>query len=346
MRLTKRWVFFFAFLLLLLLAVQRAFRNDAKSPINKTKVPAPVTSSVLPVGSPNQPQGGEASHTKIAIDGKQQLVNFFNTSINFYGKVVDEQGVPIAAVTTYYIVGSDSLSGGPTYEGPVTGQDGLFSIIGKNGPDLSVWVRHPAYYQTTSADQIFEYSSRQYTPGKEPPSLPTQDKPAVFVLKKRGAAEPLIRFKNIRLSLPLNGAPVAFNMRSGRGGAGSEVVMFALKSEADKLPLNAFHPFDWSIAIQVPNGGLIERLDALNFDAPANQYLPEILSENDPKKMKGKWSSVIKKDFFLSFGSGTYGRLRIEVSGEKGRVIVESFLNPKFGGRNLEFDPTKDPSAP
>ena len=331
--------------MLLFVGIWLVLRTTNKSPNGTRKAIGPMASSTLPASSQTQPQASKPLSAGITEERKQKLVEFFNTSINFYGRVVDDRGAPIASALTFYIIGSDNLSGSPTFEGPVTDKNGRFLITGKNGPDLSVWVKHSDYYQTPSADQIFEYSSRQYTPGKEPPPLPTQNNPIVFVLKKKRTAEPLIHFKNLRVSLPRDGTPVTVNMRTGKVGAGSDTVTFTLISKAKELPLNAFHHFDWSIAIHVANGGLLERSDALNFEAPASKYHFETLSENDPEIMKGNWSSVIKKDFFLSFGSGTYGRLRIEVSGEKGRVIAESFFNPTFGSRNLEFDPTKEASS-
>jgi hypothetical protein len=283
---------------------------------------------------------------QIAAERKEKLEEFFNTPIDFFGKVVDENGDPVSGAKTFYIVASDSIDGSPTMNGPSTGQDGRFSIKGKHGSDLSVWVEHAAYYNTASADQKFEYASRQYAPGKEPPPLPTQNNPAIFVLRKKGYAEPLIHLKKTQVSLPMNGAPVTVDLRTGKIGGDRECVTFLLKSEADKLPLNEFHPFNWSVAVRVPNGGLVERPNALSFEAPAEKYPSEIMSENDPAKLKDDWSSVTKKDYFVSFGSGVYGRIRVEVSGEKGRAIVESYLNPNTGSRNLEFDPAKQVKSP
>jgi hypothetical protein len=145
----------------------------------------------------------------------------------------------------------------------------------------------------------------------------------------------------------MNGTPVAVNIRSGQADGGSnEALTFIMKSDGDRLPLNKFYPFDWSVHIQVPNGGLVERSDALNFQAPANGYVPEVTIEMPASLPTDQWKSDIQRDYFVRFGSGNYGRIQLRISGDKGRSIAETFLNPNPGSRNLEFDPNKVVQSP
>jgi hypothetical protein len=138
----------------------------------------------------------------------------------------------------------------------------------------------------------------------------------------------------------MNAMPVSIDARSGKaGGGGNDTISIAMKSEGDKLPLNAFHPFDWNVTIAVPGGGMVERSDALNFEAPAEGYVPRPTINMPASLPQDAWKSDIQRDYFVKFGSGNYGRVRLSISGDKGRSIAEVFLNPMPGSRNLEFDP-------
>jgi hypothetical protein len=266
--------------------------------------------------------------------------------INFYGKVVDEGGKPVEGATTSYSVGSFSFAGSPRLEGPKTDADGLFSITGKRGPTLSVRVQHGKYHATETADKSFEYAPRNYMPGREPPAPPRDRKnPAIFVLKKKGVAEPLLHHPKLRTRLPMDGKPVTLDARSGNiVSAGSETITFSMKSDGDKLPLNEFYPFDWSVTIEVPGGGMVERAGALEFLAPAEGYIPRHAIDMPATSTGSAWKSQVERDYFVRFGSGKYGRITLQLSGEKGRCLAEIFLNPS-GSRNLEFDSAQESAA-
>ena len=272
-----------------------------------------------------------------------QAFQFFHAPINFYGVVVDENHQPISGASTFYSVASLSFKGSPTLQGPATDNAGLFSITGKYGPSLSVRVEHPGYYPTDSADQKIEYAKREYMPGKAPPPPPSKDHPRVFVLKKKGVSEPLLHHEDVRTQLPFDGIPVTVNLKTGRVSPGDEAITISLRSTGDKLPLNTFHPFDWSATIQVSGGGLRERSDPLDFQAPADGYLPQF--EVEMPVSRDAWQSSVEKDFFVSFDSGHYARIHLNLSGYKGRCIAEIFFNPTPGSRNLEPTSNKG-SAP
>lgn len=318
------------------------------SPTSMQKIlnPSPPLTTSAPVESGTTPTG-DPVYDAIKAEREQKIHEMANAPIDFFGKVVDEKGIPVAGASTFYIVGSFSFEGSPTLQGPNTDATGLFSITGKRGPDFSIRIEHSEYYKTSSADQQFEYARKAYMPGKEPPSPPTKENPAIFVLKKKGIAEPLVHHQRIKTQLPMNAAPVTINVKSGQaGGGGNEVISITMKSDGDKLPLNTFHPFDWSVTIEAPGGGIVERTDALDFEAPADGYVPQQTINMPASLPKDAWKSDIQRDYFVKFASGNYGRVRLNISGDKGRSIAEVFLNPASGDRNLEFDPAKVIKSP
>lgn len=317
------------------------------TPSPKLVNPSPPLTTPAPVVSGTTPTV-DLVYEAIKAEREQKLREMANTPIDFFGKVVDEGGNPVESASTFYIVGTFSFEGSPTLEGPKTDGSGLFSITGKRGPTLSVWVEHDGYYNTDTAKQRFEYARKNYTPGKEPPLPPkNSNDPTIFVLKKKGVAEQLVHHRRIKTKLLMNAIPVTISAKSGQaGGGGNEVISITMRSDGDKLPLNTFNPFDWSVTIEVPGGGIVERSDALDFEAPADGYFPQQTINMPASLPKDAWKSDIQRDYFIKFGSGNYGRVRLNISGDKGRSIAEVFLNPTSGNRNLEFDPKQQVKSP
>lgn len=314
--------------------------DNSRNASQSANTPAPTGSGTTPFVDP--------VYEAVKAEREKKLHEIANTPIEFFGKVVDERGNPVEGASTFYIVGTLSFDGSPTLEGPRTDGSGLFSITGKRGPNLSVRVEHDGYHMTGTAKQRFEYARKDYTPGNEPPPPPRESSaPAVFVLKRKGVAEPLMHHQRIKTKLPMNDSPVTIDARSGRAGVGgNETISISMKSDGDKLPLNEFHPFDWSVTIEAPGGGILERTDAIDFEAPEDGYVPHQTINMPASLPRDAWKSDIQRDYFIKFASGNYGRIRLNISGDKGRSIAEVFLNPTPGSRNLEFDPARAVKSP
>lgn len=80
--------------------------------------------------------------------------------------------------------------------------------------------------------------------------------------------------------------------------------------------------------------------------APTDGYHPQIevkMPADDPK-----WSSRLSKQYFAKLPGDRYARFSIRFYGgskddgaDRNFVVLESYVNPKPGSRNLEFDPAK-----
>ena len=333
-------------LLLTIIASQRSSAPDARQiAIGQKATPTPpVAKGSDTAPSPASKSVGDPNYEAIKQERQRKLADVATTPINFFGKVVDEHGRPVVGATTHYIIGSLSFYGSPTRDGPLTDEDGRFAIIGHQGPDTTVWVQHPDYHRTATAEQRFEYARREYSAGKRPPRPPTEDDPAIFVLQKKGAAAELVTQMK-ELKLPMDGSAVAFDLRDGKVGQSDEYIVLMLNSTGDKLPLNEFRPFDWALTVQVPKGGLIERVNELAFEAPSIGYQPSITFSLSASLAREQWKPALQRDFFLSFASGRYAILRLNVSGENGRSSIVSHLNPKASSRNLEYEPAAQAAA-
>jgi hypothetical protein len=252
------------------------------------------------------------------------------TQIVFFGKVVDQDRLPVAGARVAYTVHHLSLAGNSPVEGPVTDKDGRFEIQ-TQGPSITVSVSHPKFYGGGGAERQVDYGNA--TTGFVYSPKPTQEHPAVFVLVRKGETETLVQVSSKEIHLPLDGRPAEMSL-----GEASLKITVRLNSAGATLESNEFRHFDWSLTLAASNGGLIERSDSLDFRAPETGYLPEVVVQM--ATANDRWSSRINRDYFVHFTNGKYGRFHITVSGETGFCRYESYLNPS-GSRNLEVDPAK-----
>lgn len=256
----------------------------------------------------------------------------FSNSINFYGKVLDERGVGVKGARVRYSAPSSVLEVEKgSIDGPTTDADGLFSIIGKKGAGIIVSVSHPSYYETDKSYgdfSFFEDTGRN----------PSPNKPAVFVLRKKGIAEPLLKLKQVIRSVPKDGRPVQIGLI---GGKSADVILQAWTSVRPQGAANNA-PFAWKVRIAVPSGGLVNYQDQYQFQAPESGYAPEIEFAMPAGGVNGKWRDRFEQTYFVKLGNGNYARMRFQMIAGGGHfAVVESYYNPQAGSRNLEFDPNK-----
>ncbi|PYI91947.1 MAG: hypothetical protein DME97_12200 [Verrucomicrobia bacterium] len=253
------------------------------------------------------------------------------TSIVFFGKVVDQNELPVVGARATYTVHHLSFHGNAPVDGPVTDNDGRFEIR-TQGPSITVSVSHPQFYEGKDAERQIDYghtiTAHPFSP------KPSRESPTLFRLVRKGQAETVIHVPSKEIRLPLDGRSVEINL-----GANSLAVSIRLHSTSAALEPNEFRHFDWSLGLAVSNGGLVERLNSIDFLAPENGYVPELEIQLISTGSL-QWSSRINKEYFVRFANGRYGRFQITVSGETGFCRFESYLNPS-GSRNLEVDPAK-----
>lgn len=263
-----------------------------------------------------------------------KIVQVFSASIAFWGKVVDQHGDPVPGATVHYSAADKYFKDGSKYEG-LSDAEGLFSISDIKGAGLFVSVAKPDYYGTKQSGGSFGYG----IPSGEAP--PSRQNPAVFVLHKMGETEPLISGQG-SVRLPRDGTPKDITLRKPRpavtaGGEGD--LQVELWSGYQPPPPHG-QRYDWRVRISVPNGGLVERVGAFDFTAPHDGYLPAF--EFAMAATADRWQPSIEKEFFIQLRDGCYARAKLDVhAGGDIFVVLESYLNPAPGHRNLEFDPNK-----
>jgi hypothetical protein len=265
-----------------------------------------------------------------------KIVQVFSASIEFWGKVIDQHGNPVVGATVHYSAADKYFKDGTKYEG-ASDERGLFSISNIKGAGLYVRVSKDGYYHI---DDKSAHSFGYGSPSGEAP--PSKQQPAVFVLQKMGATEPLIKLGTGGVLVPKDGTPKKLSLRRERArlsGSTSGDLQIELWSDYQPPPPHG-RVYDWRCRISVPGGGLVERVGDFNFEAPTENYIDAF--EYKMSATNERWQPSMKKEFFLRLADGCYGRVTLNViSGGDVFVTLESYLNPVPGRRNLEFDPAK-----
>jgi hypothetical protein len=249
---------------------------------------------------------------------------------DFYGKIVDQYGQPVAGVA---VTGSVELMKGltvgkiETYK-TQTDAEGLFQFTGLKGASLSASISKPGY-------EINYGVGRKGPVGQQ--SSPTDR--IIFTMWKLRGAEPMIQ-NEFDSRIPYDGTAAAFNLATGKKTADGD-----LKITLSRSPLKIRRgrdKFDWAVKIEMLNGGIVEENDPYPNWAPEKGYKPffdvNMSSNNIP------WSGELRQNFYFKNARKQYGRLFIDLSTDSMHpdtgITIQTLINPS-GSQNLEFDPKK-----
>lgn len=296
------------------------------------------TQSTNPVGK-NSTTIISRDQIKEAIEKERvyeaKIWNFgFATPIRFYGKVVDETGESVAGAKARISMHNSGINN--TKVEKVTDATGLFFVSG-HGLGLGVMVSKPGYYHLPESDGSFGYAQGAGTGAPHPNS----NNPAIFVLRKMGQTESLFSFQSYFKVLK-NGTPCAVDLSTGQRTSKNserEIIVEAWTQDSD------LRPYDWKCRITAPGGGLLERIGNFDFIAPESGYVSGV-EINMPSNLGKDWHAQVSKNYFIKFGSDNYARVDFTMIAEGDHFFsLTSYVNPKHGHRNLEFDAAKQLEA-
>lgn len=270
------------------------------------------------------------------------------TPILFYGKVMDQDGNPVAGADVEYS-GNNIPWGGAACQQMKTDANGEFRIT-TSGLSLSVNVSKENYRSLLrrsdippeeaagdpSSSDSFNYA-KLFGPTVHKPD---NAHPVVFTLYKSGELEHLIIQPGKDLVMAKDGSPIRVALNPGNSKTVIEIQCWT----DDKNP-NAERHYDWRFKITVLSGGLEERLDEIAFIAPPSGYEERSFEYSMKKELPGnQWKDEVAKSFFVRFEDDTYAILDVNmISGGGHFAVVSSRLNPKPGSRNLETAAPKKP---
>jgi hypothetical protein len=295
---------------------------------------------------------GNLSNTQESPVRKEGLLSIMrermrtsNVPINFFGKVVDQDGEPVAGVEVYASIrlvkeplpgmigdGFDTLT-------TVTGPDGTFSFLNKVGELLSIEKMEKRGYVgsmkiRTSNFWYYESPSKRFQPDSSTPVM--------FKLWKLKGGEALQVVKT-SFVFNVNDGLHGVDLLKGRRPDSLQSTDFKVSMSAP-VKVNAGQKYDWSFTIEGVGGGLIATDDDYMYSAPVSGYLPKIevgFASTDPEWHAG----IVGKKFYLkSRGGVVYARMELSVNRyhDLGRCFleVEAYVNSN-SSRNLECMPAR-----
>ena len=261
-------------------------------------------------------------------------------SINFYGKVVDENNnpVPDAKAHLSWVTVDDSNGNKEEYlekfglsghkKDLLSDANGLFLLTGQRGGMIQVNVQKDGYYSIESDKGIPTFNFAQ--PWDANYYEPDPNHPVVFHLRKKGAGAKLFS-KSLLVYLKDKRLDARVNLMQGfiKPDGTLHLILDGTKSLSSGA-------FPWSAAVDMGEGGMVETNEQYPFEAPQSGYNTKSatvdMSNPGGKTWDGDW---VKTYYFYLPSTNIYGRMKIAFGANLG-VTVDYSYNPTPGDRNLE----------
>lgn len=214
------------------------------------------------VASTNSGNKTLAEEVKIYMEHKNlDSVWDWRQPINFYGKVVDESSNALSEVSVGY-TWSDLSPRGTSTNHIATDASGLFSIH-ETGKRISITVSKDGYYSSRR-----DWNSYEYANPADGLFKPDAGNPVLFHLRKKGQAEPLIHGQKL-FGSRVDGTLTYIDLTRGKAqlAPAGDLTLSCTRSAR-----NTEGKFDWSFALSVPDGGLMESTNEFMLVAPTDGY--------------------------------------------------------------------------
>jgi len=318
---------------------QKNTTDDSLDPrLDATKDPEPedpIHSEVIAKAEAAGLSDEQLQNVQSNVGGIGLLARILSQPIEFYGRVVDLDGNPVAHAQVTYSAFNRFFENSPT-QTTRSNEDGYFAINDIQGGSIYIRVAKDGYYKIEESERRFEN-----------PFADDPNNPAILKLRKHGEAQPLVKvgekWGGPIWAIPRDGSPVGFDLiRASRVSLGDGHIVVRAWSPDTKLTVRqGKEPYAWKFEISAPGGGFIERTDQFDFIAPEYGYTETLTFEMSTDNED--WNDYgIEEEVFAKLKDGNYARLlfRYKPSGSKrgDSFKIYSYTNPS-GSRNLEYDP-------
>jgi len=268
-----------------------------------------------------------------------------NQPVEFYGRVVDQDGNPIPGVKvklsvrwTHELLPGTAKDEFNSFE-LTTGADGLFFLSNTKGSLLSVAVLEKEGYEASPA--AMRQSYWYWASGLAKKYTPDARHPEILHMWKKAGAEKLVR-NGIASPLRYDGTPTTLDLLNGNVAATGGDLRVTLTRNPQRIDYGQRN-YAWTLVVEALNGGLIKSNDEPMYRAPANGYQPKLvvhMAANDPK-----WTDEQSFGLYVKLRGNLYGRAELKALVGSDRATtpfyLTSYINPT-GSRNLEYNPLQD----
>jgi hypothetical protein len=259
------------------------------------------------------------------------LLSNWQGSINFYGKVIDENSNPVDKANVYFQWNEFPTEDGMRNTNIKSDAQGLFFLVGARGLTLNVSIQKKGYYSSKRDNDSYTFGSL----GGAKFSADSQN-PVIFHLLKKERGVSLIETKfppGMRIAqLHHDGTPVILDLISGTQVSNGDGQL-ELQLWHDISDKNAVK-FDWKLQLSTSGGGgLVPTDEEFAFQAPQNGYQPSIIV--DMPATNQDWNDSFSARYYIQLPNGDYGRFDLNLLAYNGVFTVTSVINPS-GSQNLE----------
>lgn len=270
---------------------------------------------------------------QVDADTIQQALDQENLqSINYYGKVVDQHGQPVAGAkvrgNVLLNLTMDASSSKDYYT--TTDASGEFKFIGLNGAKFGVEPSKNGYAYTPDQKTNWNKNYR-----------PDPNNPVVYVMYKLQGAEGMVHLPLVSTYVQCDGTPLTFNLLTGKKN--DPVKDMTITFVRNPLNIQPRTPFDWTLTLQIPGGGFAEITGPYPNEAPESGYASTITIQHTADEKD--WPRNFSGSYYFKARNGqVYGRIKFTFGADyqppPTGLEFEIYANPS-GSRNLEFDDTK-----
>jgi hypothetical protein len=246
--------------------------------------------------------------------------------IEFYGKVVDQDGNPLEGVTVE--CGWTSLEPGKGHSERTltTDREGRFVLRNARGKTLGITVLKSGYRRSRNNKGGYEFAN----PTEPHFYSPDPANPVVFTMIKMGPLEPLYICNAVQTPIKL-ADPVGYDLRRCYTDTDKDII-FTLRRSSRENGIE-----EWELIMEVPAGGIQRAEGEYPWEAPESGYSPSLILGMGDKGPPDKPPGLRGGRFFLKTPKG-YAYLEFGMFPGSDWFSISTKFNPS-GSRNLEYNP-------
>jgi hypothetical protein len=258
-----------------------------------------------------------------------------NATINFYGRVVDQDGKPLAgahvgvSVSVGYLPSPGALGMKDEKSTQLTDANGNFILTDANGHSLkieSIDVHGYKLSEKVKRSYAYSWSGDIFHPD------PTN--PVVFKMWKMQGPESLVG-SVWHGNVSCDGSLTTFDLLRGKRVKDGNLQISCVRTPLISPPPGN-GPFDYKFEIAVVGGGVQPTEDEFTYLAPEKGYAPSFIEAKKPSDPG--WRGRLTQAFYFRTEDGHYGTLFVDwYTAQNSPTHLEwtCSINPS-GSRNLE----------